>query len=180
MFRIVVDKPTMLCVDDALPVSVFDADTGVLFYKSPSNFKGHFSLPKGTYTSTQPLKKSRRKRKLPLLPKQERNIPRPKKWVIFFDKNPAKCSIKLESGEILFDTELWQKLNKVERLFVLLHEYGHYYYKTERFCDLFAKHHLLKLGYNKSQIAVVDFGILGNGKSSFDRKHWTYYKIKNL
>lgn len=37
------------------------------------------------------------------------------------------------------------------KIFILLHEIGHFYYKTESKCDAFAYYHFCKLGYNNSQ-----------------------------
>lgn len=34
--------------------------------------------------------------------------------------------------------------------FIILHEIGHFYYKTEEYCDLYALIEFLKLGYNRS------------------------------
>lgn len=44
----------------------------------------------------------------------------------------------------------WYNLPYSLRLFILLHEHGHFYYRTEWKCDLFALYHFLKMGYNES------------------------------
>jgi len=42
------------------------------------------------------------------------------------------------------------KFPKPMRVFFLLHEVGHFYYKTEQYCDLFAFVHFVRMGYNAS------------------------------
>ena len=136
-------------------------------------------MPKGEYLLDFPFKKVGNFRTLKQLPKYERCIPRPRKFKFILKENPNKCSIFLEKGVIIFDKDLWESLSNLQRKFVLLHEYGHYYYKSEVKCDIFAKHHLLKLGYNKSQIAAIDFHILGNSEHSISRKLESFNAIKN-
>jgi hypothetical protein len=46
------------------------------------------------------------------------------------------------------------------RLFILLHEVGHFYYKTEWKCDQYAVHHFLKMGCNPSQSFESLAGVL--------------------
>lgn len=46
------------------------------------------------------------------------------------------------------------------KLFILLHEIGHLYYKTEWKCDLFACYHFLKMGYNESSCLYALTNIL--------------------
>jgi hypothetical protein len=163
-----------------LPVTVYNAVTGDFFYKSPKGSKGVFSVPAGSWIFDKECSEVAFRRKLPKMPKPERNIKRPDRWTVIKAPNPAKCTINLERGRILFDSDLWNSLNHLQRLFILLHEFGHYFYKTEHFCDLYAKKELLKMGYNRSQIAAVDFDILSNSRSSFARKKYTFDKIKKL
>lgn len=47
-----------------------------------------------------------------------------------------------------------------QKLFILLHEVGHFYYKTEWKADQYAAHHYLKIGLNPSQAFKSLAGIL--------------------
>lgn len=166
-----------VCKD--LPATVYDR-AGNLFYQTPRGSKGVFSLPAGDWVIDKPVKQTIFRRKIPKLPRHERNIPRPKKWNLLIAYNPAKCTINLERGRLLFDADLWKSLDRTAKTFILLHEFGHYFYKTEHFCDLYAKSKMLELGYNRSQVAAIDFFILSNTPASFARKKYTFDKIKNL
>jgi hypothetical protein len=51
------------------------------------------------------------------------------------------------------------------RFFILLHELGHYFYKTEWKCDQYAAHHFLKMGLNPSQAFASLAGVLHETKA---------------
>lgn len=51
------------------------------------------------------------------------------------------------------------------RLFILLHEVGHFYYKTEWKCDQYAAHHFLQMGCNPSQAFDSLAGVLHTEKA---------------
>lgn len=44
----------------------------------------------------------------------------------------------------------WKNLIPPIRLFILLHEGGHFFYATEEHCDLYAFVNFMRMGYNKS------------------------------
>lgn len=50
------------------------------------------------------------------------------------------------------------------RFFILLHEVGHHFYKTEWKCDQYAAHHFLKMGLNPSQAFESLAGVLHETK----------------
>jgi hypothetical protein len=86
---------------------------------------------------------------LPTLPPYERE--RVKDFQIVFnpdlDGTPARIFTEIgliEKGRKFYDYP------KPIRVFFLLHELGHFYYKTEEYADLFALVHYLKMGYNRS------------------------------
>lgn len=54
-----------------------------------------------------------------------------------------------EEGLIIHGPE-WMKLIPPIRLFIDLHEVGHFFYKTEEYCDLYAFVNFMRMGYNKS------------------------------
>lgn len=84
------------------------------------------------------------------LPPQERS--RYKPFEIVYNKRlegtPAR--IFTEAGIIEVSPRFYEFDPQI-RLFILLHELGHYFYKTEWKTDLFALYYYLQLGYNKSQ-----------------------------
>lgn len=64
------------------------------------------------------------------------------------EKTPAR--IYAELGVIQYDREKFKTLPIPCKVFILLHEIGHLYYKTEWKTDLFAMYHFTRLGYNAS------------------------------
>jgi len=61
-----------------------------------------------------------------------------------------KAAVCVSKNE-LFLNEQFFNYPTVHRLCLLAHELGHYIYKTEYKCDLFAINHLIKYGLNPSQ-----------------------------
>ena len=64
------------------------------------------------------------------------------------EHTPARIYAKL--GVIQYDREKFKTLPIPSKVFILLHEIGHLYYKTEWKTDLFAMYHFTRLGYNAS------------------------------
>ena len=132
-------------------IFVYDR-AGNLFYKAPALHC--FNVPAGIYFiagnyKTVPFR----------LPSTQLKFPAPEIKTEFngiagisIVNNPNKCSIDLKTGRIFIDYSFFQQINTIELLYVLLHEIGHYFYKTESKCDLFASNILSYLGYNPSQI----------------------------
>lgn len=68
------------------------------------------------------------------------------------------------------------------RVFFLLHEVGHFYYKTESYCDLFALTHYLQMGYNMSTAMYCLTNVLRRTPANMDRVMFIYnnlFKNKN-
>lgn len=113
-----------------------------------------FNLPPGYYSTEWAIEPLTRpvKVKFPTRRKRERfNIEPPKNVVVQYGDNPNKATIRLESGEILIDNS-FKEAPELVRKFIMYHEIGHYYYKTEEFCDEYAQERLLDDGYNLSQV----------------------------
>jgi hypothetical protein len=132
---------------------------GMPFYLKP-NEKGKevkFNLLSGIYNTDNNLIKLNLpvKYQLPVLPKIERKIELPNTINVSYGENPNKCSVWLKQGQVLLDNS-FKKYPQFVRLFILYHEAGHYFYKTESKCDKFASHYMLKLGYNPSQIVLAN------------------------
>jgi hypothetical protein len=130
---------------------------GELFYYHKGNEKGkfYFNLPKGIYQSEGEIYKLKKPivKHLPKLPKREVFYKIPKKVKVIITKNKNKCSIDLRKNTIYLDPEISKK-GYSELTFVLFHEIGHYYYKTEEKCDLFAARKMLEMGFNPSQCGL--------------------------
>jgi hypothetical protein len=63
---------------------------------------------------------------------------------------------------------------KPMRVFFLLHEVGHLYYKTEKFCDLFALVHFLQMGYNMSTAMYCLTNVLKRTPQNNERVVYIY------
>lgn len=138
---------------DVLDVCVY-SENGDIFYNHFTK-DGTYNLPKGVHyidadyiEITEP-----KKYQIKPLPKRQRFINKPKSIKIVSGNNPNKCSINKELGLIIYDRDFFSGINEIQKLFILSHELGHYYYSDEHLADLYAAHAMLKMGYNPSQIA---------------------------
>lgn len=102
------------------------------------------------------------------LPEPERNRYKPFK-IEFNEKlkgTPAR--IFTNEGVIEIGKQYYQ-YSPPTRLFILLHELGHYFYKTEWKTDMFALYYYMKLGYNKSQAFYSLSKVLHPSPRNMDR-----------
>jgi hypothetical protein len=67
--------------------------------------------------------------------------------------------------------------SKPTRVFFLLHEFAHFYYKTEKFCDLFAMVHFLRMGYNMSTAMYCLTNVLRRTPENKERILYVYNKV---
>lgn len=159
-------------------VKIYD-DKGHVFYEKSCNNKNQgqvfFNLPEGEFTSENKVHLLNRPLRyiLPALPFQEHIIPIPEDIEIIKTDNPHTCTILLATGKILCDYKVfdWPLANRTH---VLFHELGHYYYKTESKCDIFASRKMLKIGYNPSQLAYVTIKNLRPSNAKRILKHTNY------
>lgn len=131
-----------------------DHKNGTPFYvfDNPNGFE--FTLPKGTYRISGGTMIGRmEKRKGHRAPSHLR-FPLPKKISLHFAPNPVKAAIDLRSGTVVVDPAL-RALPSFCLTFILFHEIGHYFYKDEAMCDLFAAQEMHRRGFNPSQIAAA-------------------------
>jgi hypothetical protein len=63
------------------------------------------------------------------------------------------------------------------KVFFLLHEVGHFYYKTEEYCDLFALVHFLQMGYNMSTAMYCLTTVLRRNKQNQERVMFIYKQM---
>lgn len=85
----------------------------------------------------------------PTLPPPERD--RWQKSKIVYNPNLNGTPVRIFSKEGIIETSPnFYDIPPVIRLFLLLHEEGHYFYVTEEYCDLWALINYLRMGYNRS------------------------------
>lgn len=111
-----------------------------------------FNLPKGVYECNLEVKKLDKPvvYSTPSLPSRERTVKLPKNFKVLLIDNPNKCSVVMELGLILLDKSLKESPEPFI-VYILFHELGHFFYKSEDKCDRFAEYQMLKRGYNPSQ-----------------------------
>ena len=163
------------------PVLIFEKKRNKLFYYHDGNQNGRFffNLPKGEYYTTNDIEKCGEPIpvNLPILPPPEKRLSLPKKVKVSFLENPNKASILVDKHKIFVDHKI-MKLPLPSIIFVLFHEIGHYYYKDEKKCDLFAVREMLKRGFNPSQCGMAIDRALSD--KSIDRKLCIIEKMKKL
>lgn len=173
-------KP-VICKTPHHRIQIFD-ERGVLFYDSKwaKKFRGVFTLPKGTYSSEQEFKVVRplRNRKLKLKRFERNKMHNWDSFTIKYAPNPHKCTIFHDKNLIIFDLR-FKHAPKFQLVFILLHEKGHNYYKTESKADWYAIRGMWARGYNKSQIGLAP--ILTLSDRNWQRKKIVVdYLIKKL
>ncbi len=87
---------------------------------------------------------------------------------------PAR--IHTASGVIELGQDMY-KYTKPMRVFFILHELGHFYYSTEKYCDLFALVFFLKLGYNMSTAMYCLTKVLRHNPANVERVLFIYNKL---
>lgn len=161
--QIVINKKTGF-ETDAANVAIYNSDFSPFYVKTRQGSKLEFNLPPGAYYCEQKLTQLKKpvEYKAPALPKPERKLNLPSNPIqIIFRPNPNKCSIFLNLGLIVCDPSIKIK-SKAEQMFVVYHEIGHYLYKTEKFCDMYAAARMLEDGYNPSQCVYSVNGCLSD------------------
>lgn len=123
------------------------------FFKNPNCEKIKFNLIAGSYYSENDLSllKKPLKYKCPNLPKFEKNCKIHSNIEFRVEHNPNKASIDVSKGLIIIDKKFFTEAETPFANFLLFHELGHYYYKTEYKCDLFSAFNMLARGFNPTQ-----------------------------
>jgi hypothetical protein len=186
MSRIKINEPSTLLLRKrrAKYAHILD-DRGRTIYKRYMNGKAdNFSVnmpTKGTYylPDTEILDR------LPLVPcKIKFDLPTPernklKNFKIEFNPtlNGTPARIFTDSGLVEIGPN-FQNYDPPTKLFILLHELGHFYYKTEWKTDTFALYWYLKLGYNKSQAFYALSRVLKTSPENMKRLINVFNKIK--
>lgn len=160
-------------------VAVYTTDFEPFYVMKKKGEYTYFNLPKGEYIIEVEVERltSPNYFAVPPLPKYERNIKRPNEIKIIFATNPNKCSIDLQKGVIICDHSIRAK-GRAEQTFVIYHEFGHYFYKTESSCDKFATRKMIEEGFNPSQTVFSVNGCLS--ERSQERKNEIYNFAKKV
>jgi hypothetical protein len=162
MRKIEVNKPTGYIGNNE--VQIFD-NKGRNFYSFKTNGEFKFNLPVGTYFTNSDFKECKKMHTYDFKRTRKRenyNYKEPHKVKVIFATNPNKASVFLTLHRIVIDPSFLKFPSYVVE-YLISHEIGHYYYKTEEFCDEFAQERMLKRGFNKSQIAECSASTLGHG-----------------
>lgn len=141
-------------------VLVYDLeDAQRLFYSRTFTNGGRFNLPRGKWLifgNVRGCKMHTFER--PNLPRAERNMKMQCSRIVV-TPNPNKASTNPRTGLIVIDPKI-SKSKRAELMFILCHEKGHTYYKTEWKCDCFSASKMLDMGFNPSQIAKAALSTL--------------------
>jgi len=108
-----------------------------------------------------------------ILPPFERSRMKDFKIVFNPDLDYTPARIDTERG-IIEEGKNFYQYSHPTRVFFRLHEIGHFYYKTEKFCDLFATYHFLQMGYNKSTAMYCLTNVLRRNKQNLERIMYVY------
>lgn len=92
-------------------------------------------------------------------------------------KSPAR--IYTDKHTIVLNPKFYNYSVEV-RLFILLHELGHFYYKTEWKCDTYAAYHFLKFGCNPSEAFMSLAGVLHEKNSDGTTNERNEHRIENI
>lgn len=111
------------------------------------------------------------------LPAKERN--RRKDYFIVHDENETESPaiIFTKEGRIITGSK-FKKLTIPMKQFILLHELGHFDYKTEKFCDLFATVEFIKMGHNPSTAMYCLVDVLRKHPQNDERIRYVFNKLK--
>lgn len=128
----------------------------------PGSYDGHISFD---VIKTIPIETPA---KYPALPPAERD--RWKKLTFVYNPELAgtPCRIFTDTGIIEYGDD-YKKLPPPIKLFLNLHEIGHFLYTTESYCDLYALISFLRMGYNRSTAYYALSKILSRSPENMQR-----------
>jgi len=110
------------------------------------------------------------------LPQKERDLRRDIKiQETDLQQTPARMFAMF--GIIQYDREKFKELPLPCKVFILLHEIGHFFYVTEWKTDLFALYHFCKLGYNPSNAFYTLSMLLDTNKEQGEQRVKNLYNV---
>lgn len=111
-----------------------------------------------------------------VLPPKERN--RSKPYFIVHDNNEVSSPALIYTGTGMIVTgRKFKGMSIPMRIFILLHELGHFYYETEKYCDLYAFIEFVKMGYNPSTAMYCLTDVLRRKPENDERIDYIYNKM---
>lgn len=90
------------------------------------------------------------------------------KEILYNNDSPSPARIFTDKQIICVNKKFFSYPIEV-RMFILLHEVGHFFYTEEWKCDTFAAYHFLDLGFNPSQAFEALAGVLHPGQRNDER-----------
>lgn len=110
------------------------------------------------------------------LPTKERN--RYKSYKIIHDDKEIRSPALIYTKQgIIITGKRFKDFSIPTKIFLLLHEIGHFYYETEKYCDLFSLVHFVKAGYNVSSAMYCLTDILRRRPENDERINYIFDKI---
>lgn len=171
-YRLLLDRKTGFRNVSGNPIEITDR-CGRPFYNTSGleNRIWTFNLPPGEYYvkrgKIQAMPQPVSYELTPLPPPERTKRANPEYFHIQTADNPRLCTVDWNNKTITFDTKLCE-LPTPCLIFILFHEYGHRYYQTEEYCDIYASNRMLESGYNPEQIAAAHIEALSS--KQVDRK----------
>jgi hypothetical protein len=116
--------------------------------------------------------------KLPVLPKANRDRLKREPTVIYDPNWTESTASNFTEDNIIIHGPNWKKLIPPIRLFIDLHEIGHYFYQEEENCDLYAFVNFLRMGYNRSTAYYALTSVLGRQPEAVNRIRTMFQNIQ--
>jgi hypothetical protein len=173
--KIKISKPSTIFLTAANPGAVKIYCNEKLYAERPAakNFK--FNLPyannyifSGVPLEIQDIKPLQKVIKTIELPTPDRDKPFGIKDIVYNNDSTSPARIFTNEQIICVNKKFFDYPIEV-RMFILLHEVGHFFYTEEWKCDTFAAYHFLDMGFNPSQAFESLAGVLHEGKRNDER-----------
>lgn len=173
--KITISKPSTIFLTAAAPGAVKIYCNGKLYAEKPATKNFKFNLPyENTYIFDGP--RLEIKNITPLqkviktieLPTPDRNKEFGVKEILYNNESTSPARIFTNEQIICVNKKFFDYPIEV-RMFILLHEVGHFFYTEEWKCDTFAAFHFLDMGFNPSQAFESLAGVLHQGKRNDER-----------
>lgn len=91
----------------------------------------------------------------------------------------SPMSINVKTGELIENQE-YRNASKAKQCFIENHEKGHFFYNTEKYCDLYASLQCINSGYGKSQCLEVLRNMLSDSPQKTERYNFVKNELKKL
>lgn len=106
---------------------------------------------------------------LPSLPPAERDRYKGDPTIVYDPSWTVSPASNFTDQNIIVHGPEWMKQIPPIRLFIDLHEVGHFFYKTEEYCDMFAFVNFMRMGYNRSTAYYALSNVLKSSPQNVSR-----------